>query len=214
MLGWQTATERPLSESLGGSETMPSGPTALEPAMDVVAKQLSTQSFQVVLYSRALHPELFDLRNRRVVTHGRYELESWLIPGNHVLRFEMGDLCASELVIDREDNLPSTGVVTAFPCAGERDYEHEFKDHKAKYLSTVQTETLTENLYLATHREMLEHVRENESQSFSWESDFGQNLSVVDVQPLHHEVHIQAYHLIAQGGFVLRTQSIFEHGGD
>jgi len=77
--------------------------------MDVIAKQLSTQSFQVVLYNRALHPELFDLRNRRVVTHGRYELESWIMPGNHVLRFELDDLCVSELVIDREDNLPSMG---------------------------------------------------------------------------------------------------------
>ena len=182
--------------------------------MDVIAKQLSTQSFQVVLYNRALHPELFDLRDRRVVTHGRYELESWLMPGNHVLRFELGEMCASELVIDREDNLPSTGVVSAFPCAGERDFEHSFDDKKVKYLSTVQTETLTENLYLSTHREMIEHVRENESQSFGWDSDAGPNLSVVDVQPLHHEVHIQAYHLIAQGGFVLRTQSIFEHGSD
>ena len=182
--------------------------------MDVIARHLSTQSFQVVLYNRALHPELFDLRNRRVVTHGRYELESWIMPGNHVIRFELDDLCVSELVIDREDNLPSMGVVTMYPCAGEKDYEHEFKDEKVRYLSTVQTENLTENLYLATHREMLEHVRENESQVFGWDSEYGPNLSVLDVQPLHNEVHIQAYHLIAHGGFVLRTQSIFEHDSD
>ncbi|GAB5495972.1 MAG: hypothetical protein Phyf2KO_10520 [Phycisphaerales bacterium] len=182
--------------------------------MDVVSKQLCTQSYQVVLYARALHPELFDLRSRKVVHHGRYELESWLMPGNHVLRFELGDTCASELVIDREDNLPSTGVVSAFPCAGEKDFEHSFETGKVKYLSTVQTEMLSENLYLSTYREMKDHIRENESQTFSWDSEAGPNLSVLDVQAMHNEVHIQAYHLVAQGGFVLRTASIFEYQGD
>ncbi len=35
----------------------------------------SLQSYQVILYHRALHPELFQLRGRKVVRHGDYELE-------------------------------------------------------------------------------------------------------------------------------------------
>ncbi|MFI4893712.1 MAG: hypothetical protein ACIAQ0_09815, partial [Phycisphaerales bacterium JB058] len=73
------------------------------------------------------------------------------------------------------------------------------------------TETLSENLYLTTHREMVEHIGENGSQSIGWDSEAGPNLSVLDVQAMASEVHIQAYHLVAQGGFVLRTQAIFEH---
>ncbi len=179
--------------------------------MKTITKQLCTQSYQVILYNRALHPELFDLRDRRVQSHGRYELEAWLMPGNHVLRFGFGELCLSELVIDRENNLPSTGVVSAFPCAGERDFEQKFAAEKVNYLATVQTESLSENLYLTTHREMVEHVRENGSLHFAWDSDGGPNLSLLDVQTMSSEVHIQAYHLVAQGGFVLRTQTIFEH---
>lgn len=179
--------------------------------MKAFAKQLSTQSYQVVLYNRALHPELFDLKDRRVATHGRYELESWIMPGNHVLRFGYAGSCLSELVIDREDNLPSAGAVAAFPCAGEHDYEHPFPAEKLNYLSTVQTETLSENLYLATHREMTEHARESGSLALAWDSEAGPNLSIIDVQTMAREVHIQAYHLVAQGGFVLRTQTIFEH---
>lgn len=181
--------------------------------MDVISKQLCTQAFQVVLYSRALHPELFDLRSRKVVRHGRYELETWLMPGNHVLRYERGSTCISELVIDREDNLPSTGVATAFPCAGERDYEHAFATDRIKYFTSVQTETLSENLYLSTFREMQDHVAQNDSQVFRWDSEFGPNMSLLDVQALHDEVYIQAYHLVAQGGFVLRTASMFERKG-
>jgi len=182
--------------------------------MDLTANQLHTQSYQVVLYRRALHPELFDLRDRRVVGMGEYELESWIMPGNHVLRFGFGELCASELVIDREDDLPSTGVVTAFPCAGEKDYEHLFEAERVNYLVTVQTEVLSEKLYLSTHREMTEHVRENESQTFAWDCDSGPNLSILDVQAFHSEVHIQSFHLVASGGFVLRTQTIFEMAGE
>lgn len=179
--------------------------------MSVISKQLCTHAYQVVLYNRALHPELFDLRDRRVVNHGRYELESWLMPGNHVLRFGFAGLCLSELVVDRENNLPSAGAVTAFPCAGERDFEHRFVPEKSNYMVTVQTESLSENLYLTTHREMVEHIRENASQSLGWDTEAGPNLSVLDVQAMAQEVHIQAYHLVAQGGFVLRTQTIFEH---
>lgn len=173
----------------------------------------SLQTYQTVLYSRALHPELFALRGRRVVRHGAYELEAWVMPGSHLLRFEFGPLCACELVTDREDSLPDTGVVAAFLCAGEREFEHRFEPQRVTYMTNVQTETLSENLYWATLNEMNDYAREVDALVYSWEDDAGPNLSVIDTQRYSREVHIQAYHLQAHGGLVLRTQSIFEHDG-
>lgn len=34
---------------------------------------------------------------------------------------------------------------------------------------------------------------------------------MIDTQRYNREIHAQAYHLIAQGGVVIRTQTIFEH---
>lgn len=173
--------------------------------------RIATQAYQTLLYERALHPELFQLQERTMLFGRGFEIEVWLMAGSHLFRFERGRSCASELVIDRESGLPAKGCLMAFPCAGEREYEHRFSDWSAGYMTSVQTETLSENLFRSTYREMSAHAKANESIVHRWMSDAGQNLSLVDAQVLCGEVHLQAYHLIADGGFVLRTQSLFEH---
>ena len=169
-----------------------------------------TQAYQSILYTRALHPELFDLRSRRVHPSSWADFETWLMPGAHLLRFGRGNDCVTELLIDREGGLPESGVVSAFLCAGEHEFEHTFGPHKLTYMLSVQTESLSENLYASTMREMREHAAQNESEAFAWTTDAGENLSLIDVQVYHDQLHVQAYHLIAQGGFVLRSQSLFE----
>lgn len=170
--------------------------------------------------------------------------------GQHLLRFEHGPVCASELVTDQEAGLPTTGAVAAFLCAGERDYERSFNGAPASpsvpadgagaggfapdgvvhvppaaarsdgrksrpasvvYMLTVQTETLSENLYAATCEEMAAHAEEHGSLIHAWTEDAGRGMSLVDIQRYAHEVHAQAYHLIPSGGIVIRTQTIFEH---
>jgi len=168
------------------------------------------QTYQTVLYGRALHPEIFGVKGRRVFRQGAYELEIWMMPGSHLLRFEHKNLCAAELVTDAE-NLPQDGgVISAAPCLGEREYEYEFENARVIYMNTVQTETLADNIYDATYEEMLELAAESKALLHEWEDDAGRCLSLVDVQALHNQVHAQAYHLQASGGVVLRTQSIFE----
>lgn len=179
--------------------------------MSAPVKSNATQAYQVVLYSRALHPELFQIKARKVIRHGAYEFESWLMQGMHLLRFEHRTMCASELLVDHEGNIPSAGAVAAFLCAGERDFEHRFPKDQAVYMTTVQTETLSENLYLATLNELRAHGRETEALTHQWRDEAGPCLSMLDVQRYSKEVHAQAFHLIAQSGLVLRTQTIFEH---
>jgi hypothetical protein len=156
-----------------------------------------------------LHPELFDLQTRRTDRHGEYEIESWLTAGGHVVRFAIPGQQMTETVIDSGDHLPETGLVHALPCLGEKDFEME-QDGRLKYYTTIQTESLTENLYQATLREMEEFANETGSLAHRWDGDQGPNLSVLDAQKYKREYHVQSYHLIAANGTVLRTQSIFE----
>lgn len=180
--------------------------------MNLPTKPISLQTYQLVLYRRALHPELFTLKGRRSVRHGAYELEAWLMPGAHMLRFSHKGLSACELVTFQDDGLPTEGAITTFPCAGEHEYEHRFDLERVVYMSTVQTETLSENLYNATYQEMDAFGRETSAMVHKWaDPEGGRCLSMVDIQRFSKEIHAQTYHLIAQGGFVLRTQTIFEH---
>ncbi|MCC6681181.1 MAG: DUF2617 family protein [Phycisphaeraceae bacterium] len=163
-----------------------------------------------MVYNRALHPELFDLQCRRTDRHGDYEVELWITPGGHTVRFNFASQTVTETVIERGDHLPETGLIYALPCLGEKDYEME-PHGRTGFVTTIQTETLSDNLYQATLREMQNFARETGSMSYQW-ADEAQVpcLSVLDAQKFRREFHIQSYHLYGGSGVVLRTQSIFE----
>jgi hypothetical protein len=178
--------------------------------MSVTSKTSSLQSYNMAIYRNALHPEFFGIDGRRRIEHGDYEFEAWNFRGGHVLRFEFGGVCISELVTDQPDRLPERGLVTALPCAGERDHEAEFAE-RVIYMTSMQTETLSDHLYLGTYNELHEHGIECEGLLTEWNDDLGRpNLSLVDMQRFNKEVHVQGYHLRSDCMLVLRTQTIFQ----
>lgn len=164
---------------------------------------------KLMLYQRPLHPDLFSFHARRVDRHGDYEVESWVVERGHVVRFIVDGENLTEAVIEGGEHLPENGLAHALPCIGEKEYEHD-QDGRIKYLSTLQTEALTENLYLATYREMLEFAQDTSSLSHAEQTPAGPNLVVLDSQKYKREFHVQSYHLSAHNGTVLRTQSVFE----
>jgi hypothetical protein len=179
--------------------------------MNPPTKSTSLQAYRMILYRRALHPELFRVKLRKTLDHAAYLFEAWLMPGSHLLRFEYDGGCATELITDQEEGIPDRGVVAAIPCAGERDHEQAFGE-KIRLVSTVQTESLPESLYAATYKELVAFGKENDAMVHTWlDEDGGKCASILDLQRYRQEVHAQSYHLMAQGGLVLRTQTIFEH---
>lgn len=182
-------------------------------AMNSQLRISGLHTYQLLLYRKALHPELFQVKARRQIQHSAYELESWLMPGGHLMRFRHNGFTACELMVGgQEGQLPLEGAVTAFPVAGEHDFEHQFKQEKVTYVTSVQTETLPENLYASTYEEMVDFAKETGALVHKWsDAEEMHNLSLLDVQRLGREVHAQSYHLLAQGGVVIRSQTIFEH---
>jgi len=179
--------------------------------MNSPSKSSSLQAYRLILYRRALHPELFKVKARRAIAHGSYEFEAWVMPGSHLLRFQHDNVCAVEMITDLEEGIPDRGIVTALPCAGERDHDQAFGD-KIKFVSTIQTEQLPESLYKATYLELTSFARESDALMYTWvDDDGGKYASIVDVQRYRREIHAQSYHLQAVGGVVLRSQTIFEH---
>lgn len=179
--------------------------------MSISHKSSNTQVLRLMVYRRALHPELFNLQARRTDRHGEYEVESWVTAGGHVVRFQVAGQVLTETVIENGDHLPETGLIYALPCLGEKDFELEEPEGKIGYVTTIQTENLTDNLYMATLREMQDFTRETGSLCHEWQDASGvPALSVLDTQKYRREFHVQSYHLLGGSGMVLRTQSIFE----
>jgi hypothetical protein len=170
----------------------------------------SLQAYNLALFRTALHPEFFEIDGRCRIAHGDYEFEAWICRGGHALRFEHHGLCVSEIVGEEIEQLPERGHVTTLPCAGEKDHEAEFSE-RILYMSSMQTETLSDHLYLGTYNEMLEHGRLGDCMLSVWTDEIGKpNLSLLDVQRYGDEVHVQTYHLRSDCCLVLRTQSIFQ----
>ena len=179
--------------------------------MTVPNKTPSVQMFRLSLYQRALHPELFGIQDRLPIRQpDHYDFEGWILPGGHVLRFQAADICLTEAVTDQDAALPERGLLHALPCIGEKEHD-ETVEEAVRYVTTVQTEALSDNLYSATLDEMRDFAQESESLSYEWAEPGGHaNLSVLDVQRYRKEIHAQSYHLLEAGGFVLRTQTILE----
>jgi len=178
--------------------------------MSVSHKSSTAQIFHLMVYRRALHPELIDLRGRRCHEHGEYEVETWIAPAAHVVRFRVGSDAITEAVLESGDNLPETGLIHALPCMGEKDYELD-STGRIGYFATVQVESLSDNLYMATYREMVDFAEETEALSHQWEIDDNRpSMSLLDAQKYKKEFHLQSYHLLGSNCTVLRTQSIFE----
>ena len=150
--------------------------------MSIGHKSSSTQAFRMMLYRRALHPELFDLQGRQTRRLSDYEIENWITPYGHVVRFQNSTGCLTEAVIQNVDHLPELGLIHALPCLGEKEYEMD-RDGGMGYVATVQTEVLTDNLYMATLREMKEFGTEATALSYEWTDDDGVTcLSLIDTQ--------------------------------
>lgn len=169
------------------------------------------QPYQALIYKRALHPELFQGRATRTIRHGAYELECVLMNGAHLLRFSHKSACMSELLTSQDAALPEIGLVGSFVCESEHEFEHILAGTGVTYMTSVQIENLSDNIFADTYEEMLDFGRQSKALIVRWEDDAGSCASILDLQHQRQEIHAQSYHFIAQGGLVVRSQTIFEH---
>jgi hypothetical protein len=178
--------------------------------MSFASKTTSLQAYGMLLYRNALHPEFFAIEGRKRIQYGEYDFEAWIFRGGHCVRFNYGGSCVCEVVADQFAALPAKGQIISLPCAGEKDHEAQVAD-KIVFMTSIQTETLSDHLYVSTYNEMVEHGRECDGIMYLWTDGHGKrNLSLLDMQRYNEEVHLQSYHLRSDCSLVLRTQSIFQ----
>ena len=170
------------------------------------------QPYGMLLSRGPVHPEFFKIAGRKQSSHADFDFEAWIFPGGHVLRFEHATTTLCEVVTDKATELPERGLVTTLPCNGERDFEEIFGD-RITFVTSIQTETLSEHLYLGTYQEMLDHGKDPAHLVTTWkETAEHPSLSLIEFQRYHDQVHVQTYHLRGDSLSVLRTQSILQAG--
>jgi hypothetical protein len=150
--------------------------------MSVPTKPASSVNHQIVLFGKALHPELFAIKGRRVFTGTAFELETWLMPESHVLRFSHQGFSACELLSDGLGPMPALKSVASFPATGERDFEYRFDRFGVIYMNSLQSENLSDNVYASQYDELCQTSRENNALVHRWDDDSGPCMSILEVQ--------------------------------
>lgn len=167
------------------------------------------------LYRRALHPELFHIHESRHLERPSYQADIWIMGLSHAVTFQSGGRCITEVTTDDVEVLPQNGLVTSFQFRGERDHLEEFDDG-IRYILSTQVERMTQNLFHASHRDLIRYAvnRGMLAQFDDWTAE--ENLvpfTFIDFEARDRELHVQAFHAFPADYTILKTQSILEVGG-
>lgn len=167
-----------------------------------------------VLYQRALHPELFHIHQCRRVERPSYQADIWVTGLSHVVTVQSAGRHVTEVTGDDIEVLPHNGIVTSWQFRGERDHLETF-DHGMRYILSTQVERMNQNLFHASHRDLIRYAEtRGVLVTFEdWaEGDGPVPFTFIDWEARNQELHIQAFHAFPADYTLLKTQSIFEVG--
>jgi hypothetical protein len=167
-----------------------------------------------VLYRRPLHPELFHIYQSRHLERAAYQADIWVMGLSHVVTVQSNGRCVTEVTTDDVEVLPHNGLVTTFQFRGERDHLESFDDGM-RYILSTQVERMNQNLFHASHRDLLAYAatRGILCRFDEWaEADGLAPFSFVDFEARDRELHVQSFHAYPPDYTIVKTQSIIEVG--
>ena len=180
-------------------------------AMPNRTKQRRSGGLTLLLYQKALHPELFKILGSEQVSRRAYEADIWLVEGGHVIMFAAGKNTLTEVIATKNDPLTDRGLLQSIPCRGEK-YHEMTAGGNIRYMISTQEEQLTQTLYDATKHEISSYASKRELMTAETAPtpDGGGTLSVLDIERRSHELLVQSFHLFDETMMVIKTQAIFE----
>lgn len=173
--------------------------------------KLKASSLRFFLYSRPLHPELFEVYRQDVVVQPRYQARLWITGCTHVITFTSGQAVLTEVVADAEAMLPERGLVLNLPFRGEKHHQTG-REGGLGYMVNFQVESMSPMVYSRTHHELARlGAKRGLFVPFpTWMSRSLTPFSYVDFQAKPDQLHVMAFHAFPQDLTVIKTQSIFE----
>ena len=163
------------------------------------------------LYQRPLHPELFNIYEKRQLKTEKYEALIWATGCSHVISVFVNDLCLSELISSPTQLLPRRGLVERFQFKGQRNHKCTLA-RGLSYMTDFQVEKMSANLYRQSHID-LEKFAHNRGifVKFPQHAVAGlQPFSYIDFEARKDELHVHAFHAYPDQVTIIKTQSLFD----
>ncbi len=166
---------------------------------------------KMLIYNRALHPELFEIFLEKDMDTGKYEAKIFLIGSGHHILFHTPFANITELLTTRTDILPDTGLLEQLPVGKNREYQADI-NNRIYYMLNINSEQMSSAVFESVYREMTKFAKcrglfitfeqwadENELAPFSF----------IDYEKRPRELDLFCYHAVPAINMMIRTQSVF-----
>jgi hypothetical protein len=185
-------------------------------AVEYTSRKAHRQAF--ALYGRSLHPELFDIFVEREIYRDFYAATFWVIGSSHVVTFSAGRRILTEIVADRDLELPVQFKIGAFrfghnPQSRFRyddgvaydarfDY-HVCKDRDAfaRKLRDIKHTVVANGVY---------HVFDDGPAGGAGENARLPTVTAVGFSPQQRSLNVRTYHTFPEELTVIETHSRWE----
>ncbi len=175
------------------------------------AKLTDIKDAKMLIYSRALHPELFEIFLGKDIDTGKYEARIFLIGSGHHILFHTPRANITELLTSRLDILPKTGLAQQLSLERNREYQANI-ENEIYYMLNIHSEQMSTPVFESVYREMTKFAQHKGLfLTFEqWvEGDELAPFSFIDYEKRPRELNLFCYHAIPKLNTMIRTQSIF-----
>lgn len=176
------------------------------PQINVAVEELTFNLFQ-----RPLHPELFQIYDKRQLKTEKYEAIIWVTGCTHVVTVFSGDVCLSEVVSAPGQMLPQRGLIEHFQFRGPKSHKCTLS-RGVSYMTDFQVEKMSANLYQRSHTDLERFARNRGIFVTFPQSEINGLLpfSYVDFEARRSELHIHTFAAYPDQLTIIKTQSLFD----
>ncbi len=161
------------------------------------------------LFSRSLHPELFDVFQSRQIQRGSYEAQVDITRDGHVITFKHNGVTIAEVASAQSQPLPQRRRLLAHPIAGERN--EVINCRGIEYQTSFQLEVVPQEIFWAFQQELsqdselrgMAHFFDNNGRMATGA------MSYINLETRQNSLLIQAFHTFPDDLAIIKSQSMF-----
>lgn len=162
------------------------------------------------LFSRSLHPELFEVYRSKTIERDRYHAKLDITSSGHVITWRAGTAVLSEVATSSQQPLPQRRELFAHALRGSRHEEIEVRGG-ASYRTKFQLEQASGDLFYGIQQQ-LGGAESPDAMLHSFDSSgricWGA-ISLIYVEARMRSLRIRAIHTFPDDGAVVKVESVF-----
>jgi hypothetical protein len=169
-------------------------------------------SMRFLLYSRPLHPELFDIYHTGTVRRRNYEAQIWVTGLGHIIGFYAHKEAAlTEVMTDQPDRLPQRDRLLFLALRGEKTRRLDLING-TRYFVSLQVERMSARVFARAHADLTAQAhRTGLYISFpQWSTDDLSPFTYLDFETRTRQFHVFTFHAFPEERAIVKSQSIFE----